>query len=375
MWELICHHTYRWAGRPVDISQYNNSADASGATFLADGVAAGSGAWRFFRPQGRVHILSGPAFNPLVAIQVELTVRLTEPSTGSQTIIEADNSFGVFVRDQKLFGYFVGKSIYPGATSDGLNTYQDGMEFPGYRVPYGKWAVITFLHDGVSQMRLFVDGVPVTVARSVLAAVPPVGPKGISVGNDLGGGAPFGGDIDEVKIWRVDPATGLRQFLGRPADQATIECWERFSATLEAALEKYPDCAIKLDVDFTAILDRLTRAILGKGPETRQRFLDMQREFERLWRAGRIDGPEMKKLFADWIAWLHLVGISIETDPGLLAFQNSTCLKLLLGEIGQFDCDPKYMALSHLIAKALGHTSAHPLHDEEFRCRSTTSRN
>ena len=157
-----------------------------------------------------------------------------------------------------------------------------------------------------------------------------------------------------------DPATGLRQFLGRPADQATIECWERFSATLEAALEKYPDCAIKLDVDFTAILDRLTRAILGKGPETRQRFLDMQREFERLWRAGRIDGPEMKKLFADWIAWLHLVGISIETDPGLLAFQNSTCLKLLLGEIGQFDCDPKYTALSHLIAKALGHTSAQP---------------
>jgi hypothetical protein len=68
----------------------------------------------------------------------------------------------------------------------------------------------------------------------------------------------------------------------------------------------------------------------------------------------------MKKLFADWIAWLHLVGISVETDPELLAFQHSTCLKLLLGEIGKFDCDRQYTAMSHLIAKALGQPAAQP---------------
>ena len=360
MWELICHHTYKWQGRPVDISRYNNSAEATGGIFLADGAVAGSGALRFVAPNGRVRIFSGPAWSPLGAIKVELTVRLTDPSTGFQTIIEADNSFSVFVVNQMLFAYFVGKPIYPGLNTHGLNTFQDAIGSPGYRVPFGKWIVVTFWHDGFGLMQLLVDGVPVTVARAVSDGVPAVGARGVSVGNNLDGGAPFGGDIDEVKVSRVDPSANLRRFLARPADQSTIECWERFSAALDAALAKYPDCGLKLDVDFTAILDRLTRAILGKGPETRQRFLAVQREFDRLWRAGEIDGAKMQALFADWTAWLRLVGISVESDPGLQAFQNSDCMKLLLGEIDKLDCDPKYMALLSLIAKALGQPAAHP---------------
>jgi hypothetical protein len=193
-----------------------------------------------------------------------------------------------------------------------------------------------------------------------LAGVPPVGPAGISIGNGLNGGAPFGGDIDEVRVWRVDPYAGIRQFVARPADKATIECWKRCSESLKKALADHPDCAIKLDTDFTAILDRLARAILEKGPETQQRFFDVQKEFDRLWRAGRISGPEMSKLLADWISWLTLVGISIETDPGVQAFQNSTCLKLLLAETGKFNCDPKYNAFLKLIAKESSRASAHP---------------
>src|SRR5476651_89301 len=88
MWELICHHTYKWAVRPVDISRYDNPAEASGAIFLADGVAKGSGALRFFSPNAHVRVYPGVAWNPLGAIKVELTVRLTEPSTNSQTLIE-----------------------------------------------------------------------------------------------------------------------------------------------------------------------------------------------------------------------------------------------------------------------------------------------
>src|SRR5215208_7742037 len=183
MWELICHHTYKWGGRPVDISRYDNSAEISGRFFLKDGIAPGSGAWRFVTPTSHVRVFPGRAWNPLVAIKVELTVRKTEPSTNSQTLIEGDNSFGVFVNAQKLFGYFFGKSIYPGMNSDGLNTYQDGIDFPGYRIPFGKWVVLTFVHDGFSQMRLYADGIPVTVPRAVLAGIPPVGPKGISIGN------------------------------------------------------------------------------------------------------------------------------------------------------------------------------------------------
>ena len=358
MWELICHHTYKAEGRPVDISRYDNPAERSGGIFLTDGVRAGSGALRFLTRTSHVLVSpSGPAWHPLVAIKVELTARLTDPSMSSQILIEGDNSFGVFVKAQQLFAYFVGKSIYPGMTSDGLSTYQDGID-PGYRVQFGQWTVLTFVHDGLSQMRLYADGAPVTVARSVLSAIPPVGPKGVSIGNGLSGGTPFGGDIDEVKVWRLDPYTNLRRWLSRPVDQATMDCWERFRASLDRAFEQYPDCALKLDAEFTAIMERLARAILDKGPESRQRFADVGREFDRLWRVGQVDGPEMAKLFADWTAWLRLVGISIDADPEVRALQSSVCFKLLFGAIDTLDCDPQYTALLKLIAGALGQSPA-----------------
>src|SRR5688572_3771892 len=130
MWELICHHTYKWQGRPIDLSRYNNPADTQGGIFSPDGVVAASGAWRFVKAHAHVHVPVGPAWSQLGAIKVELTVRLTDPAAQAQTLIEADNAFGLFVKGEVLFGYFIGKSIYPGMTSDGLNTYQDGMEFP-----------------------------------------------------------------------------------------------------------------------------------------------------------------------------------------------------------------------------------------------------
>jgi hypothetical protein len=100
MWELICHHTYKWGGRPVDISRYDNPAVATNRVFVADGIAPGSGALRFVNRAASVRVDShGPAWDPLGAIKVELTAKMTDPSSGRQMLIEADNSFGVFVDD------------------------------------------------------------------------------------------------------------------------------------------------------------------------------------------------------------------------------------------------------------------------------------
>src|SRR4051812_21522345 len=106
MWELICHHTYKAEGRPVDISRYDNPAERTGGIFLADGVRPGSGALRFLTRTS--HILVSPsarAWDPLVAIRAEMTVRLTDPSMSSQILIEGDNSFGIFVKAQTLYAY------------------------------------------------------------------------------------------------------------------------------------------------------------------------------------------------------------------------------------------------------------------------------
>ena len=352
MWELICHHTYKWQGRPVDVSRYNNPAETAGGVFSADGIAPGSGAWRFVKSNAHVHVPPGPGWSPLGAIKVELTVRLTDPSAYPQVLIQADQSFGVFVKHQILFGFFVGNSIYPGMTSDGFNTFQDGMDSPGYRLPFGAWTTITFHHDGASQMRLYADGVPVTVARPILAAVPPVGPKGVSIGNGLGGGMPFGGDIDEVKVWRVDPNTEFLDFIARPMDRPTIDCWARFRDDLARALAQHPDCARKLDADFTALLHQLAQAVRAKGPESQQRLADVQKEFRRLWQQGRLNGPEMTRLINDWLTWLRLVGGPGTSDSAVLAFQQAPCLQLLLGELKIPDCDPQLAALLQLVGAA-----------------------
>ena len=34
MWELICHHTYKYKGVPVDLTNYNNDGDYPVATMV-----------------------------------------------------------------------------------------------------------------------------------------------------------------------------------------------------------------------------------------------------------------------------------------------------------------------------------------------------
>ena len=72
------------------------------------------------------------------------------------------------------------------------------------------------------------------------------------------------------------------------------------------------------------------RSIVAKGPETRERFIRTSQEYRHLWRAGKLDSPEMAKLFAEWCAWLQLVGISVEDDPALQDLLRSDCLKKFL---------------------------------------------
>src|SRR6266508_2610527 len=102
MWELICHYTYKAEGRPVDISRYDNAAERRGGVFLLDGVRSGSGALRFLTATSHVLVSrSTSAWDPLVVLKVEMTVRLTEPSTGAQSLIEADNSFASLSRRRR----------------------------------------------------------------------------------------------------------------------------------------------------------------------------------------------------------------------------------------------------------------------------------
>jgi len=361
MWELICHHTYKWQGVATDLSLYDSHGIAenlSSIDFLADGATPGSGAWRFHL-NSRVAVATNPGWRPLVGLRVEATIRMPVLASHRQIVIEAHKSFRLYTMDRYLFGAFHGNpAVYPQQDWDIVSTYKDGLQIPGYRVPLNKWIRVVFEHDGLTQMRLSVDGVAVTSPRGVLSGVPGVGPKGICIGNSVvDGEQPFPGDIDEIKVWRLDPRAVRNQFLGRPIDQATADCWARHVRSLTAAFAKYPDCAKKLTAEMRAALDRWLRVIVAQGPETRQRFDDVREEYAKLWREGKLHGPEMRKLLRDWCAWLRLVGIDPCGDERAQAIKQSECWRMVSKELAGVDCDPQAIALMRLFEQECGCTS------------------
>ncbi len=332
MWELICHHTYRWDGLPIDLSHYDCHGDSNSAGFLPDGTAIGSGAVRFTGPQNRIWIRldraqderKRRAWRPLVGIRVEAMVRVHAPSSAAYlpqelswpgTIVAGDDAFSFTVRGTLLLATFRGKSTQPLQTTDWIDSYSDALSQP-YNLPIGQWVSVGFLHDGLDTMELLVNGQVIARRRGLLASVPGVGSGGVSIGNSADNQPNYlNGDIDEIKVWRLDPRGMGNEFLSRPIDDATADCWEQFLRKLREILDRHPECARLFRTSLTTILERLRWAIVGKGPETRARFAKTGKEYARLWRAGKLDSPEMGQLLADWCTWQRLVGISIEDDP------------------------------------------------------------
>jgi hypothetical protein len=142
-----------------------------------------------------------------------------------------------------------------------------------------------------------------------------------------------------------------RQFFERPMDKAVSECWHRFFHSLGKALQRNPDCARQIDRTLVAMIDGIRRSIMSYGPETRDRYISTCQQYLQLWRSGKLDSPEMKKLLADWCAWLRLVGFSFSDDPAIKNLLQSDCLKVVLAECAPLNCDPQFSALISLIMK------------------------
>jgi hypothetical protein len=356
VWELICHQTYKWHGLATDLSFYDSHGTVAvpSADILPDGAAPGSGALHF-SSGSYVQIPTNPGWRPLAGIRVECILRLSTISSHRQTLIEASDSFKIFTSGGNLFATFqIDPSIPPELEAGLIGTYKDGITFPGYRLPINKWVRLLLVHDGLTQMQFFVDGVAVTWPRSVQCAVWDVGASGIRIGNALVGQEPLNGDIDEIQVWRLDPKAIQRAFLNRPIDRATADCWARYAQSMRAAFIKYPDCARKLTDGIDAAFERWLRAVTAQGPETRQRFEDVRERYARLWREGKLAGPEMRALIADWCAWLKLVGISPEGDDAFLRLKQSECWNVILNELAGIDCDPQAMALIGLFGEECG---------------------
>ncbi|MFZ1985352.1 MAG: LamG-like jellyroll fold domain-containing protein [Desulfatitalea sp.] len=350
--ELICHHTYK--GLAVDLSDYDSHAQAINTEFLDDGALPGSGAARFPLPQSRILVPASPASKSLGGIQVEVTLRRTRPLNDVSTLVAGHDSFSLSLVETELRAGFHGKRSPLIAGNTGLPTDSGGVRSARGSVVLGsKWMTLGFLHDGIDTMELYADGQLIARRTDLLASVSPVGPLGISIGNDpTGDGFCFlGGEIDEVKIWRLDPSIMDRQFFERPVDKVVADCWDRFFRSLAKALSRYPDCARRIDGALIAMIDGIRRTLMAKDPETRDRYIKACEQYLRLWRQGKLDSPEMAKLIEDWCAWLGIVGVAFKDDPALKDLLQSDCLKKVLAECAPLDCDPQTLALIRLVMK------------------------
>src|ERR1700737_4166354 len=54
MWQLICHHTYKYEGCAIDLSPFHNDGIPIDKDYLKDGQSPGSGCLRFESQTARV---------------------------------------------------------------------------------------------------------------------------------------------------------------------------------------------------------------------------------------------------------------------------------------------------------------------------------
>ena len=304
-WELICHHTYKWGGTATDLSVYDSHGTTAGldpSAFRQDGATPGSGAWRFdATTRDGILIQPNAGWGPLVGVRVEFTARINTSGIHKvgATLIDADNSFHIAVYPRHIGAKFRGDPVVYGPSWDWVVS--------NFRMKNHQWVRFVWEHDGLSEMRLIIEGAEI-VGHLVLSGVPGVGPKGISIGNTLDGRHPWTGDIDEVKVWRLNPNRVRNQFLGRPIDKATADCWARYVDSMRAAFAKYPDCARQLTGDARRC-ESCVREIAAQGA----RRLDNEQVSSLL--AMRSCGPPMTSTGRRWAkpfpTWSPGCGLSV----------------------------------------------------------------
>lgn len=334
MWELICHHRYCWGTIAADRSVWRSDGQSFGVQPLTDHIGL-----HFPGPQSRIVVPRTEPWLSLTGIRIEVTLRIASYPSGQQHLIAGDGSFGMYLEHAVLFGY-----CGDNATMESVNTTSD-MVAQFTPVPLGRWIRLTFEHNGFNAMALFINDA-LAATRPVINAIPGAGPQGVVIGNGIGTTLGYlRGDIESVKVWRIDPRAMQREFLARPLDPAVAECWNEFLRSLRHALRNNPDCARSLADTLAGLTNGFERALAQKDQHDIDEFSKICDEYRKLWRAGLIDSAQMQDLAARLRAWLIAKGLFNPDDLALQQLPDDPCFQLILKQLSPLTCDPELMVL------------------------------
>jgi Concanavalin A-like lectin/glucanases superfamily len=349
MLELICHQSYTWNGVPADKSPYRNHGSAFNTDGSFDGSEPGSGVIKFPHPDSRVRIANGPAWEPLIALKIDVLARVDPHARRWSRLVAGHDSFQFGILEGALEAQFNNSTGNDNYVRSADAFAPDHQYHP---VPANKWVKLGFHHDGFARMRLFIDDVLVGEAI-VEGGIPPVQHLGVSIGNNIDSDdLQFPGEIDELRIWRLDPKAMKREFLGRPYTHDEARCWQQHAEQVIDWMRKNPEQRSALARQIRAAQNSFIRALFLLPESDQAKLRALLSAFANLWFAGKIAGPEMEKVLCDWIALLRSLGLDPSSDP---AHQNLTAtLEALNSKTHDvLECDPQIAAFLDLLRNAV----------------------
>ena len=282
-----CHHTYRGIpGVVVDLSpcaaSHGQAFGLDDSDFLADGSATGSGSVRFYKQGGRLRVLAEAALALDLRVKGKLHVR-RQPSIGF--IIDSD-AFQFHIRGNTFDSPVAWFSSYPTQYSEISSAFDPvGRSLTGCRTGNGSHSASCIM--GLGPWDYPPTGKSSRGATECMALVNAPGGAGPEHRQSLhSGGLSFNGELDDVKIWRLNPRRFDDEFYSRPMDAETADCWMRFRREIEDAFRRHPDCARQIGSTIEKAVDGLIRQAAAKGPETQQRLLDGSASIQSLVASG-----------------------------------------------------------------------------------------
>jgi hypothetical protein len=347
-WELILHHTYRGApGLVYDCSprQGSHGVAVGAVKFHPDGADPTSASISFPNRWSYVHVNATKGWDQLVALRAEALCYTEWPQvyTVAQSIIRCS-----------LFRWFLYQITVKGEPKLGSAVALGGTTTPRIvvlaRVPLRRWATLAFQFNGWDRLEFSVDGDVVSSVTAPVGPLPGASPLPLDIGGFAGGWGRYESRIDDVKVWRRNPLALSQDFLSRPMDNGTAQCWARWGRRLRDWLQAHPRCAAEL----AGQLGPLYQAVyeIDADPELRTQFRTIGETYRREWTAGTLTSEEMIRAGADAARLLDRAGYPTEVVNVLL--NESDCWRRLMTDVPAPECDHQFTELIRATARELG---------------------